>query len=332
MPNQFGPWATTIHVGSNPQLSTFWQRRMNRLVPVSQTSPVLSRRSLLAMGAAGTLTSLLPTVRFSAAMAEDNPNVLIYEIDPQSRPAGAPSPDMDRVVKVIDRRLNSPAEKLATVRKINDRQIEVTLLRPSEADRQRVERQVTRTGTLAFRILANSHADKAIIDRAEKEPSKNELLDSAGTQIAWWVPVKAGQESGFTKSTAVGWRRRQQDGREVTEVLVMADPYHVTGAYLTQVEAGRDRAGRPCLSFRLSDAGGKLFARLTSEHLPDKTTKVYRRLGIIIDGELYSAPQLNSTISDRGVIEGVFSQEEVSDLVNAINAGSLSVRLRRVRK
>jgi Tol biopolymer transport system component len=44
---------------------------MNMLVPVSQTSAVLSRRNFLGLGAAGAVTSLLPTVRFSAALAEE---------------------------------------------------------------------------------------------------------------------------------------------------------------------------------------------------------------------------------------------------------------------
>jgi SecD/SecF fusion protein len=301
------------------------------LGPVSQTSTVLSRRNFLGLGAVGAVTSLLPTVRFSAALAEEEKRyVLIYEIDPQSVPAGTSAPDMDRVLKVVDRRLNAEAEKLARVRKLNDRQIEVTLIRHNDADRARVERQVTRSGTLEFRILANDHDNKAIIDRAKKEPSKSEVLDSAGRRVAWWVPVKAGQERGFTNSREIISRRRKQDGREVTDVLVVADPYNITGVYLTRVEIDVDNQGRPCIVFALTDAGGKLFARLTGEHLPNRATNFSYKLGIIIDGELWSAPQLNATISDRGMIEGHFSAEQVSDFANAMNAGSLSVRLRRV--
>ena len=240
---------------------------------------------------------------------------------------------MDRVLQVVDRRLNSPTEKLARVRKLNDRQIEVTLIRHNDADRARVERQLARSGTLEFRILANDHDNKAIIDRAEKEPSKSEVLDSAGKRIAWWVPVKAGRERGFTGFRGIGLRTHKQIGHDVTEVLAVADPCNVTGAYLMQAGVDRNQNdGSPCVSFRLTDAGGKLFARLTGEHLPDWTADFNYKLGVIIDGELWSAPQINSTISDRGIIEGSFSKEEVSDLANAMNAGSLSVRLRRVQE
>ena len=63
MTTQYGPWATAINVGRNPQLSSFWRRRLTMLVPTSQTSPVLSRRNLLWLGAAAVLMILLPTFR-----------------------------------------------------------------------------------------------------------------------------------------------------------------------------------------------------------------------------------------------------------------------------
>jgi Tol biopolymer transport system component len=67
---QFGPWATSIVAGRNPQLSAFWRRRMTMLTDVSQTSPMLSRRNLLWLGAAGALGGALPTLRLATAEAE----------------------------------------------------------------------------------------------------------------------------------------------------------------------------------------------------------------------------------------------------------------------
>jgi SecD/SecF fusion protein len=331
MANQFGPWATAIQIGSHPQLSTFWKRRMNMLIPVSQASPILSRRNFFWLGAAGVVTSMLPTVRFAAAMAdEEKRHVLIYEIDPQSVPAGRPAPEMDRVLQVVDRRLNSASEKLAQVRKLNDRQIEVTLLRQNDADRERVERQVARTGTLEFRIIANPHDHKRIIELGRAEPlSTKTVKDSEGNVLGWWVPVQAAQERSFAADIT---RAIKHDDKTTLEVLVASDPHNVTGAYLVRVEREADQTGRPALGFTFNNTGGKLFGQLTGENLPDTVQNFHRRLGIILDGELYSAPHINSTISDRGIIQGHFTKEEVSDLANAMNAGSLSVRLRRVRK
>ncbi len=71
MSNQYGPWATLIDAGGNPQLSAFWRRRLTMLVPTSQSSPVLSRRNLLWLGAAGVLTGVVPTLRSAPALAEE---------------------------------------------------------------------------------------------------------------------------------------------------------------------------------------------------------------------------------------------------------------------
>jgi preprotein translocase subunit SecD len=55
-----------------------------------------------------------------------------------------------------------------------------------------------------------------------------------------------------------------------------------------------------------------------------------RKLGIILDGFLVSAPAIRSTISGRGEITGSFSRQEVDDLVDVLNAGSLPAPLVKV--
>ncbi|MGA2797850.1 MAG: hypothetical protein ABSE63_09745, partial [Thermoguttaceae bacterium] len=71
MANKYGPWATLIDVGWNPQLSAFWKRRLKMLEPASKTSPVLSRRNLSLLAAAGILACLLPTVFFTPVEAQE---------------------------------------------------------------------------------------------------------------------------------------------------------------------------------------------------------------------------------------------------------------------
>jgi hypothetical protein len=71
MSTPFGPWATMIDTGANPQLSAFWRRRLTMLVPVSRASSVLSRRNLACLLAAGALLAVLPTVRTTTAAADE---------------------------------------------------------------------------------------------------------------------------------------------------------------------------------------------------------------------------------------------------------------------
>ena len=80
MKNPFGPWATTMHVGPNAQLSAFWKRRMAMLSPTSKSSPGLSRRIGLCLLAAGTAICILPTFRYAPALADGDPRQTLRSV------------------------------------------------------------------------------------------------------------------------------------------------------------------------------------------------------------------------------------------------------------
>jgi hypothetical protein len=255
---------------------------------------------------------------------------LIYEFDSSGVPAEMTASIMDIVMKVADRRLNAGKEKLAVIRKLTDRQLEVALLRQNNADKNRAERLLSRDGKLEFRILATER-NKEIVEQARKEEAKTEVFDVSGKKVAYWVPLMDPEKNNLAKDTNIIRRTRKEDEREITEVLVAMDPYNVTWAYLTQAEADTDSVGHPCISFTLNETGGILFGKLTSEHQPDPTNFSLRyQLGIMLDGKLHSAPNIMSKITNRGQISGNFTTQEVADLVDILNAGSLPVRLRLV--
>jgi predicted esterase len=260
--------------------------------------------------------------------------ILTYEADPKSMPPHIGRDECTALYRAIDRRLNPGTEKIARVNwnlfAAGTLQINVELSSRDNAARQRVERLLLHPGTLEFRVLANTHDNKDLIARAMKEPKKSDLLDPAGQRLAWWVPVKAGEERTFARYNDVARRTQKHGDNEITEVLVLADPYNVTGKYLTQAKAAADATGKPCVEFTLNDAGGKLFAKLTGDHLPGKETDSTCKLGIILDGQLHSAPAIRSTISNRGEISGVFTKQDVADLADILNSGPLSMRLKLV--
>ncbi len=81
-----------------------------------------------------------------------------------------------------------------------------------------------------------------------------------------------------------------------------------------------DRMGRRAIGFLLDDKGGVLFARLTQKNIG-------RPLCILLDGVAISAPNIEDRIARQGVITGTFTQTQVEDMVNKLNAGSLPARL-----
>ena len=80
------------------------------------------------------------------------------------------------------------------------------------------------------------------------------------------------------------------------------------------------RLGTPAVGFQLDPAGGSRMARLTAPH-------VQQPMAIVLDNQVYSAPNLNSAISDSGVISGKFSESEIAYLIRVLTAGSLEASL-----
>jgi len=90
---------------------------------------------------------------------------------------------------------------------------------------------------------------------------------------------------------------------------------------LEKAKPGREgQTGQRAVDFVLDEKGGKLFANVTGKNID-------RPLCILLDGIAISAPRINSRIYMRGQITGNFTQTEVEDMVNKLNAGSLPARL-----
>ncbi len=254
--------------------------------------------------------------------------ILVYEIEsgPGIDPANYP---VNRVIGAINRRIN-PGRRHARVSDIGDGRIEIQVFGDDPRTARRIERILDIAGTLEFRVLANTKDHPGLIDRALSEDAKT-LKDSEGNLLAWWVPVGQGREEEFNYPE-IARRTQEIGGKTVTEILVVKDDYDVTGEYLVQVSPGTDHRGERCVHFTLNPVGAKRFGMLTSENLPDQVQDFARRLGIILNGKLYSAPGIQAAIFERGEITGDFTKDEVYEIVDVLNAGALPARIRLVEK
>ncbi|MGD0897363.1 MAG: protein translocase subunit SecD [Thermoguttaceae bacterium] len=251
--------------------------------------------------------------------------ILVYQVDPEKRSAGGLDKDtMQQLITSVSKRVNPGGQKEITVRPLGSDKIQITIPQVGEEEARRIKSIISRAGTLEFRILATRHDDQALIERALAEPNRRDLKTSDGEYVeAKWVPVTAKEERAFQGDAQLA-RRTAKSG--AMELLVKIDPYNVKGDYLKQALEDVDpKTARPCVAFYFNSTGGELFGQLTSANLP--VENFFRRLGIILDGELYSAPTIQSAISEHGVITGNFTRAEVQDLVKLLNAGSLPAAL-----
>jgi hypothetical protein len=194
---------------------------------------------------------------------------------------------------------------------------------------QEIDHFVCMTGTFELRIAANSVDHGKLIDCA-KATEDRVVRDEQGELLGWWVPIHEDRRSGLLAQPDIMTREAKGSGSPIAEVLVANDLYRVDGSRLISAAPSLDQTGRPNVTFTLSKTGGQLLGGLTMENLPDKKSGRARRMAIVVNGHVLSAPYIRSAIRERAEITGDFSPEEVQEFANVLNASTLPVRLTRV--
>ena len=255
--------------------------------------------------------------------------------------AGLSGEEMDKLISAISRRINPGGVKEVVIRPFGQNQIEIVIPEVDESEIERYKEKITSAGTLEFRILANTNDHRELIEDASKSDAQfvyrldaegKPMRDEEGAPMlrGWWVPLSPEKalDSPILKYPEIATRPKQIGDRTVIEVLVVKDAYDVTGGYLVRSAPGIDQSGRPNVTFMFDSRGGLLFGGLTGDNTPDETHNFTRKLGIILDGYLFSAPSIQSQIRERGEITGDFTKQEVEDLVDVLNAGMLPTTLK----
>lgn len=89
------------------------------------------------------------------------------------------------------------------------------------------------------------------------------------------------------------------------------------GSMLTNAQVGFDQNNRPVINFTLNSEGAQIFGDFTGK-------SVGKRLAIVLDGKVYSAPNINERIGGgSGQISGNYSVAEAQDLAIALRSGAI---------
>ncbi|WP_424989699.1 protein translocase subunit SecD [Fluviibacterium sp. S390] len=98
---------------------------------------------------------------------------------------------------------------------------------------------------------------------------------------------------------------------------IVEDAVVVSGEELTDAQPAFDQNGRPAVNFRFNPQGARKFGEYTAENIGSP-------FGIILDGEVISAPVIQSHIpGGSGIITGNFSVEGSTELAVLLRAGAL---------
>jgi SecD/SecF fusion protein len=121
-------------------------------------------------------------------------------------------------------------------------------------------------------------------------------------------------QEALTGSVPIGYElKKDDDGKDL---LVEKDPV-MTGDSLADAVLSRDSYGRSSVKLDFTSKGATLFSNITGAN-------INRRLAIILDNEIYSAPVIRERISGGNAeITGDFSVEQAKDLATVLRTGAL---------
>lgn len=135
------------------------------------------------------------------------------------------------------------------------------------------------------------------------------------------------------------WSRRlikdRDQGKETEFFMLVREPSTATEIRGDDLVGAREdmsrEGGRRAIAFSFNPDGGERFWDLTTRNKPDGQSEgsFRRHLAIIFDGQIVSAPSLNSPIRTNGQITGDFTQSEINDMVRILRAGALPATLKK---
>jgi len=169
---------------------------------------------------------------------------------------------------------------------------------PGVDDPDRVKRLIKNTAFLEFRLCEFPWVGAGA-------PSREAILEHYGGALPDDVEV-------FPEEA-----RDQATGRVLSRSWFALQKRRViTGRDLRSANPSTGQLGQPVVQFLLSADGARAFGDATGSN-------VGRGLAIVLDGKIVSAPRIHSRITDSGIIEGAFSQQDVQDLVTTLRSGAL---------
>ena len=200
---------------------------------------------------------------------------------------------VQETLRTLERRVNVLGVSEPIIAQHGDKGDQILIQLPGVKDIAAARRVIQKTAQLALKLVEDSNS------------TREALL--AGRNGA--VPA------GFEVVQGVG----EEPGQPVF-YLVQREAI-VTGRDLKNARAGVDENNKPDIEFTLTPMGGDKFGRATGAN-------VGKRLAIILDEIVESAPVINSKINDRGTITGTFSQQEAEELAKVLRAGALPASLK----
>jgi preprotein translocase subunit SecD len=253
---------------------------------------------------------------------------LVYEIDTIGISEEQKKNLSNKMIPVLRQRIDPDRCLPIFIQSLDDTHFEIrippALTFPTAND---IQRMLKGAGVLEFRILpTEEHPDVDIAtmngyierlkEKGPEQASDEEYIWCEIENYDQWRSVDAQKHQ--TIIAQFEEKHFVLASNKLNEVILITpgkDAWTLKKAYPTY-----DETGRCSIGFIMDDTGGKLMQDVTGNNIG-------RPLCILLDGIALSAPCIEGRIPGRGRITGSFTNTEVEDIINKLNAGCLPARL-----
>ncbi|EAQ80343.1 SecDF P1 head subdomain-containing protein [Blastopirellula marina] len=226
-------------------------------------------------------------------LADDGGFQLIYKISENEQKLSEA-----KILQHIDDRLQNYAQVSAHAHYGADKTVIVDLPAADDEQQQLCQKILSQPARIGLRIIADPTIDVPLFAVADQSDAPS-VTTPAGENAIWTaidqkLDLKAGMSTRDFGGVAHALLIQQQDdihGQHFLSFQIASDPNMGLG-----------------IEFAMTPAGAKHLRRLTQANLQ-------RRLAIVFENKIISAPTIQATIGERGIITGRFTQAEVEQLV-----------------
>ncbi|MCA9473804.1 MAG: protein translocase subunit SecD [Nitrospirales bacterium] len=209
---------------------------------------------------------------------------------------------INQALETIRNRIDEFGVAEPLIQRLGRNQIAVQL--PGVKDPERAKDLIKKTALLEFKLLDESTVALELPPRVE---------------VGQAEAVRKEFEGRLPKDSEILFENIiSEDGKEsyLRPYLIKKDTA-LTGDVLQDARVTIGEFNEPIVSLTFDSRGAQEFERLTGAN-------VGKRMAIVLDGNVYSAPTINEKIGGgRAVINGTFTTDEANDLAVVLRAGAL---------
>ena len=258
---------------------------------------------------------------------------------------------VDQAMQIIRNRVDQFGVAEPSIQKQGENRILIQL--PGLLDQERAKALIGQTALLEFKLVKTEEEARAFYDRVDPyfarklrggvppdstapdsilHPFTSKLLASSHSEavvLSENVPIvdqmigRLKVDSTFVTDAVLAWDAHETEvsGRTARGLYLVGREALMKGSEVASAQMRLDldpaRPGAPGVSFNLTSRGGALFADITGAN-------VGRRLAIVLDGKVQSAPNIQEKIPrGQGSITGSFTEEEAQNLAIVLRSGAL---------